>query len=389
MKILTLILLFFSFNFLCFADNDFIFDDHTRSYSRNLFLHSKAHYNFSRDENYRFEEEYMNGNAYRTTVGSISGKEFLLNQELVLNHQLNDKFWFRTYIFDEDGFHVNEQNVERYLELQYNLGNNWYASTLWTFAYRKDTVDTGFSLMKSDSNRGDFIKIDLIWEDFIYDDKNIEYGSQKKDSFGLNLMSKFETSNLYIYSKGKFSTGYEREYDSDDLIGESKTKNYFNFRADLKRNDIFGYKFEFSEFYKQQRYIDTTYDYTFYSVYYLNNINWEKKLDDKNRIFSELNYIIKIDDADEYKNYDTKRTDWIPVLGWLNKKDKDEFELSYKFAFIDIDSSNSSELNDTKDLLEGAWRRDFRESGFIRFSVSLFVEVQDFAGGNMRMAYYF
>ncbi len=105
---------------------------------------------------------YRRGRGLSFNVGSLGGKEFLIDQELILKGQLKNGVILRVLILNDQNFE-DDFSVQK-MELSYLSPRGWGISGMGTLAFQKEENDVGVALMKRQGLRE--TKIFLSFLDF-------------------------------------------------------------------------------------------------------------------------------------------------------------------------------------------------------------------------------
>ena len=92
-----------------------------------LYLHTLINYDYDPDWKQSWEKELLKGKGVRFNFGSVSGSKLLHHEDVVINHDLGEGWWFRTHISWEYSRYKDIDRSARYLEFQKRIFRNLFA----------------------------------------------------------------------------------------------------------------------------------------------------------------------------------------------------------------------------------------------------------------------
>jgi hypothetical protein len=161
---------FFYLHPLGAAEAEWKFEDAYRD--RLAYLHAYLNYDFNAVWYNNWEENYFRGNGFLLAVGSVTTHDLLINGSLVVNQSLGNGWWFRGEGSWLDTYHLSNSQKFTYMGLEKEVV--WHASLymLVNPAYDKEYTDLNMGVLLADSTRRNYLRLGLVWEDFVYDEKN-------------------------------------------------------------------------------------------------------------------------------------------------------------------------------------------------------------------------
>jgi hypothetical protein len=142
---------------------------------RFLYLHPLVNYNFNAQWQYDWERNLFKGQGFSLSVGSVTTHDLLVDGSLVLNQPLGEGWHFRGEgRWLETRHHTNIQQTT-YMGLTKQIIGNNSIYMLVNPAYNKEYTDLNMGIMFSDSSYENYLRLGIVWEDFVYDDKKVFY----------------------------------------------------------------------------------------------------------------------------------------------------------------------------------------------------------------------
>lgn len=192
---------------------------------------------------------FSSQNAYDIYVGSISSKQFAIQQRLKLNQKISDQLTFNLAYLEIENFEIGR---EQFISgLTYSLNSKLSFSAYTSLFSNKDQNDIGTSLnINLNSNHTITFFVNFI--DFGFNKRNqIEAVDQKNPlHFGLQgqwLNDTFEFLNYYIFQNSSVS----REFTlSDERYVFEESKIGFNGRLKILNSTY--YNFDISAFQSEE-----------------------------------------------------------------------------------------------------------------------------------------
>lgn len=113
---------------------------------------------------------WQRGQGFDFTVGSLGGKEFLLDQRILLQAQLTERLRFRLIWMNDQDF--EDDFATQKLELGYRIGQDWGVSGYGSLAFHKEENDVGVAVWRK---RDDFeSRLYMTLLDFQRNERNRE-----------------------------------------------------------------------------------------------------------------------------------------------------------------------------------------------------------------------
>ncbi|MGM0508284.1 MAG: hypothetical protein ACQERZ_03870 [Fusobacteriota bacterium] len=352
-----------------------------------LYIHEVVNYNFNMNWDEVFQRKNYTNNLVRFSYGSISSKDLLDYEQLIINQNLDSKTWFRLYIDKYQGRYHEIGKDRRYVELHRKVGENIFISAFSDPDYKKHTVDIGCGILFINRDKSNYIHLNYIDEDFPYDKRNKIGGKTLKNPRGLMWTLSFEKDNKYIFSEGKFTKKFIREYSdiekSPELKYHSQTNNFGTVAGGISLNKLDLYfKFDIYNIFDQKRFYNENRNYKYDKDIYIFRSNQIYPIGNELNLKVEMDYVYKKGNAKGYMNYNLIRTE--KILGaFINKRiQKNILELGYFGSFINKEKNNFKEYSYIdKAILK--WEYDFGPSR-LQVSISHVLQLQGFGGGNIQ-----
>ena len=119
----------------------------------------------------------------------------------------------------------------------------------------------------ADSSRENYLRMGLVMEDFVYDEKNNLDGVSDQTPLSLQRRARYHCDRFGIYSQGRWSRGFKRRYPNQELSPELTAHNqkinnaefkfyFFPSEQTLLNLNLTHYKFD-----EQKQFVDRDYNY--------------------------------------------------------------------------------------------------------------------------------
>ena len=357
-----------------------------------LYLHSALNYEFDPDWDQSWEKNLMRSNGIKLSFGSISKRELIQDEELLINQFLGNGWWFRAHLNQYGSRYEDKDRSTRYLEFQKKVFRNVYMFISGDMKHEKAEIDGTLGIMYTDDSREKYSRIQFCWDDLVYDERNTMGGDTKKFPLGVQWLLRWEGDNWNMFSDGKYSNGYSRDFPdikrSSVFYHQEQRNNHVDWkftyfltkfsRIEIK---ISHYNFRESRFYYELRN-----DYSYLNEINHGTVRYLFPMGVFDQIRLELHNIRQYSRADGYKDYRYKRYEYLPAMFLKRNIMKHTLELGYFSSIYDWDYDDHTDITDYSrsdyiDKVKFGWTYNFSKKAHIQLSVSHVLELKRFGGG--------
>jgi len=361
---------------------------------RLAYLHAYLNYDFNAVWYNDWEENYFSGNGFLLAVGSVTTHDLLVNGSLVINQSLGNGWWFRGEGGWLDTYHLSNSQKFTYMGLEKEVG--WHTSLymLVNPAYDKEYTDLNMGVLFADSTRRNYLRLGLVWEDFVYDEKNDYDGISATTPLSLQWFGRYNLGKFTVLSSGRLSRGFDRSYPNQErspLLSHHRQRfNTFNFKlyyafSDLSVLSFSAFHYLFAE---QKEFYEANLDYDYNNHFYLLGMEYMLRFQTDNRFRIKLNSMDQSASSEGYNRHIFSRQDIFTGVSYERFFARHTLELQYIFAYIWWDyrktpSSASSRENGLTDKIKLGWMYTFPQGSKFYISISHELQGGEFGGANL------
>jgi len=358
------------------------------------YLHTLINYDFNAVWYNDWEKNYFNGNGFLISVGSITTHHLHYDASLVINEALGKGWWFRGEGRIYDSFYLSNASKYTYMGLEKEVIYNTSLYLIVNPAFNKAYTHLNMGFLLADSSRENYLRLGLILEDFVYDEKNHLDGVSDQTPRSLQWRARYQKGDFAVFSKGRWSRGFKRRFPNRELsplltahdqkYNTAEAKLYY-FTKDLSILSLSYYHYKFDE---MKSFTDQKYDYLYKNQF--NNISMEYMLrfSHANRFRIKLNYLNQKAESQGFNGHKFKREDIMSGLSYERFFSAHMIELQYLFAIVQTQYGTlpylpSSVKKGFVDKIKLGWMYTFPQGS--KFYISLSHEVQggEFGGANL------
>jgi hypothetical protein len=363
---------------------------------RLLFIHPFVNYDYNAYWYNDWEKNYFKGNGFIFSVGSVTTHELLVDGQLVLNQSLGAGWRFRGEGRWSETLHLKNVVKRPFMGLEKKVVFNSSLYLIVNPAYDKEYTDLNFGILYADSTYENYLRVGLLWEDFVYDDKNNREGVTDKVPYAMQWYARYQWDQFAVYSQGRLSQGFERRYPNEelspvmtshDLQHSNATAKFYYFPSDVSILNLSLYHYRYEE--TKTFYADSL-NYNYKSHITDIGLDYLITLEDVNRLRLQLHYVTKSGQSVGYREHNFDRDDFLSAFSYERFFGRHIIELQYMFALPSWDYQSfhdqepSSECKGTMDKIKIGWTYQFPQSSKIHISVSHEVQVGNFGGANLQ-----
>jgi hypothetical protein len=263
-------------------------------------------------------------------------------------------------------------------------------------AYDKEYTDLNLGILYADSTYENYIRLGLLWEDFVYDDKNSFDAITDKVPFALQWYGRYQWDQFAIYSQGRLSQGFERRFTdqelspdltSHDLQHSNVTVKLYYFPSDVSILNLSFYQYQFNE---TKTFYADGFNYIYNTRITDIGLDYLLTLNEVNRLRLQLHYVVNRSKSIGYREHTFEREDLFSALSYERFFGRHIIELQYMFALPSWDYQSfhdqepSYNYSGIMDKVKIGWTYQFPQSSQIHISVSHEVNVGNFGGANLQ-----
>jgi len=363
---------------------------------RLLFIHPFVNYDYNAYWHNDWEKNFFSGNGFLFSVGSVTTHELLVDGALFINQALGAGWRFRGEARWSETLHLKNVEKSTFMGLEKEVINNSSVYLIVNPAYDKEYTDLNMGILYADSTYENYIRLGLLWEDFVFDDKNSFDAVTDKVPFALQWYGRYQWDQFTIYSQGRWSQGFERRYPyqelspdltSHDLQNSNVTLKFYYFPSETSILNLSLYHYQFNE---TKTFYADSFNYNYNARITDIGIDYLLTLKEVNRLRLQLNYVNKKAKSIGYREHFFDREDFLSAVSYERFFGSHIIELQYMFAlpswdyqsFHDQEPSNS--YSGIMDKVKIGWTYQFPQSSQIHISVSHEVNVGNFGGANLQ-----
>ena len=365
-----------------------------------LYLHALVNYSYDLHWLLEWERRLLADNGLRLNVASVSAQELLTIADLNVNQELNAKWRVQGRAFRHETKHRPGRNDQFFFGLERSILESSSVFLMVTPQYDKEFIDlyAGYTFYRQD--RQQYVRVGILLEDMVFNTKNELEGEYEQEPVALQWAVRLGAEDWWIFSEGKFGTGFERFYPnaeaSPELLRHDQQENFGRLKfTSVVSNDVAWsvwvdwYDFAETKFFRQP---GLDYDYTNSQLdcaaEYVHTL-WER-----HRLRFLAHYIQQEAGSTGFNAHDYDRTDVLGGAFYEYLWPMNGLTLAYAFGMPDaeyqsLDDSRNFNLDDYRDKLIVGWRHNFSADAQILFSISHEVSTQGFGGGNLQFQMFF
>jgi len=396
MKSLFILLLIITFSINTASGQDSKWTYEFGYQDRLLFIHPFVNYDYNAYWYNDWEKNLFSGNGFLFSVGSVTTHELLVDGDLVINQSLGAGWRFRGEGRWSETLHLKNTEKYTFMGLEKEVISNSSVYLIVNPAYDKEYTDLNMGILYADSTYENYIRMGLLWEDFVYADKNNMDGVTDKVPFALQWYARYQWDQFSFYSQGRLSQGFERRFPNQELSPDLtyhdlqhnnlKVKLYY-FPSDISILNLSFYHYQFNE---SKTFYADSFNYNYNTRISDIGLDYLLTLKEVNRLRLQLHYVIKKAKSLGYREHFFEREDFLSALSYERFFGRHIIELQYMFALPSWDYQSSHEQEPSYDYsgimdkVKIGWTYQFPQSSQIHISVSHEVQVGNFGGANLQ-----
>jgi hypothetical protein len=365
-----------------------------------LYLHPFVNYPYNLSWEYDWEQRQFSNHGFRLTVGSVTTDELLVDGELVINQDLGSGWRFRGRGVSREALHFNTGVESIFMGVEKTFYKNFSIFLLVNPSFDKEETDASTGILLTNSNREKYLRLAFIPEDFVYDEKNDRGGVSSQTPYAFEWFLRYGKEKWWIYSTGRFSTGFKREYPDKEASPElnSHQQQINNFTAKVyylpTKISIIGFSLSYYHFDEAREFTEPQNIYTYANNLYDISLELIVPWKERNRFRLLSHYMIQNAKSREFNAHDFNRDDFLSGFFLERIFSRHIIDAAYLFSIFDwtytgLAGQDNYSRNGYTDKLELGWTYSFAKSARIHISISHQVSIGGFGGANLQYIMFF
>lgn len=367
---------------------------------RFLYLHMYINYSYNIFWQNDWEEKYFSRNGFRLSVGSVTTDELMVDGQLAINEDLGSGWRFRGEGTMLATRHLNAREESAFMGFERNLYKNLSIFLLANPSFDKEETDASLGFLLTDNQREQYIRIALIPEDFVYQEKNDQGGISLKNPYALEWFLRFGKDRWRFYSEGRYSTGFEREFPDKEAspelgfhqqqINAFRVKVYYLPAASaIIGASLYHYYFE-----ETKRFTAAEQNYFYTNEIYDAALEAIIPFKTQNRFRLLSHYVFQKAASAGFNAHDFERDDWL--LGFFYERifsrhivDAGYMFTSFGWDYKALAGQGNYSRNGYVDKVKLGWTYSFKKIAQINISISHQLNIGGFGGANLQYIMFF
>ena len=391
--------------FCCIFFSVLIADNNFKSYEEPyqdviLYLHPLLNYSPPVDWQYDQDKNIFAMNGLYISTGSVTTDDLLLEARLVINQDLGKGWWFRGWGIHYDTRHLNLYNNSLFMGFDKHVFKNTYLFLQVNPHYDKEYTDimTGVALYSIDSEQ--YLRLGLLMEDFIYDEKNDFNAISDQTPLALRWQFRYILGAFILYTDGKFSRGFKRKYPdqrkSPDIFSHSQHTDHNISKLYYKHGEKFIIEISYSSyrFEEGKTFIDSLFNYIYGNN--LNDFGCEGNFIflPENHFRFNLHYLAQKAHASMYRAHRYARRDYLSGVFYERDVRQSRIDFGYMISFYDyryhgLAGQKGYTRQGYVDKLKLGWTYRFPQGARLHLSLSHELSSGEFGGANLQSMIFF
>ena len=362
---------------------------------RLLYIHPFINYNFNSSWYNRWEVNYFSGHGFLFNVGSVTTHDLLVDGSLVINQALGKGFRFRGEARWLETLHLKNKQKSVFIGLEKQVFDYSSIYLIVNPAYDKEFTDLNMGLLFADSSYQNYLRLGLLWEDFVYDEKNGLDGISDKIPLSLQWYGRYHWKQFVFYTDGRLSKGFERRFPNQelspdltahDLLWNDLRAKFYYLPSDQSIFCLSAYHYYFKEV---KRFTAQENNYDYLNKIYNIAFDYLQTFKELNRIRVQIQYVIQKAQSTGYRGHRYDRHDFMSAISYERFISAHTLELQYMYALPQWEyvglSANPENYNEggMMDKVKFGWTYNFPQGAKFYISISHEVRSGNFGGANL------
>lgn len=374
------------------------FDDAYKN--ERLYIHALTNYELNPKWHLDWEKNFIHRNGMKLSFGSVTTEELMCNVQLVINEELGNGWRFREYFHWYASRHRNTEEKSNFMGFEKEIWNGFSSFLLFHTAYHKEEMDMKWGVGYANPNREKYVRFAIAWNDFVYDSKNDKGGKTLQNAPVFQWNARVGKGNWWIFSQGKYTDGFKRNYADPELSSVSFHQQKINdaaikFYYELSPTSLIEISTFYYYFYERKRYRTPEYDYSYRNNIYQHTLRYLFDLNSRINLRSSVHYVWQNSDANGFRNYTYERRElFFPAIFVEFRLAQEILELGYFGSSYKWDHDEGINADDFSedgyiDKLKLGWTHEFNDHAKLQVSISHVVSISGFGGGNLQYIMFF
>jgi len=364
-----------------------------------LYLHSAANYVFPVNDDFIWEQSQFQGTAIRMSFGSVEVNDLLCDYQTSIRHLLIPGIWFTLDQRYYASQHWDEHDKRTDLGFEAKIWRGFSAFFSGNPAFDKEEADVKFGLGWANRNSDQYLRLALCLDDPFYESKNNLAGLAPQYAKGICWQVRLPLRDFWLYSSGKFSSGFKREYPdyikSPELRRHSQQIN----RCESKLYYLFSNRAllelvcEYYDYFEQKKItISGAEDhYLYQNKIWMRSFRYSWPFTNQQQLRLIFRCVTQDAKAEGMRNYTYERTEFLPALFYRLRYKNFLTELGYMGSIFDWDYLDSQpqqnySRRDWTEKVKLAFAYHFNPLSRLELSVSHVLTYWGFGGGNLQFS---
>lgn len=284
---------------------------------RLLYVHAFLNYELTAFWQYGWEQRFFSSNGFRLTVGSVTTTDLLGDEQLALNPDLGGGWRFRGLGTWLAARHLNAEEKSTFMGFERHIFREFSIFLLTDPSYDKENTDASLGVLAADKSREKYLSAALVWEDFVYGEKNPRGGVSIRDPLAFQWFLRYGKDKWWVYSEGKLSTGFERSFPDQELspqeqyhrqrIQRLRGKGYYHpAPTTILAGSLYYYRFD-----EAKNFYQAEYNYCYRNVLYGGSLEYISPAGTRARLRALSHYVRQEAGSSGFNSHDFKRGDFL------------------------------------------------------------------------------
>jgi len=367
-----------------------------------VYIHARVNYALGPDWVREWERRLASHSSVRTTVGSVTNKQFLTDVRLRVNEQLGGgPIRFRYDVRWLDGEHVDTGRLQQFLGFEATLAGPLGLQALVHPTSRKDDMDMAFGVVLTDGARERYLRASIRLDDFLYGDKNAMGGESVSEPVGVQWQGRYAAGRWELYSEGWYSSDSERAFPdstrSPVLAGTGGRLNGSESRVRwlIAETAFLELQLSHYDFVDGEVWRDADGGFQYANEIFETVARFVFPLGERWRAWPAVHILSRSAVAEGREDYQVDRSDVMPAaFVQYAFTPTNAVELGYMGSWSDrsrvgADPAGDYDTRAWADKAKLAWTHNFSAMAHLQMSVSQKISSGRFGGGNVQFWAYF
>jgi hypothetical protein len=365
-----------------------------------LYLHPLLNYAPPITWQYDWYQNYYNHNGFYISTGSVTTDDLLVDGRLFINQELGLGWWFRASGVRYESRHLYRFNPSIFMGLDKQIYRQIYLFLQVNPYFDKEYTDVIAGVALYGDHHEQYLRLGLLLEDFIYDEKNDYNGESDQIPLALQWHLRYTWFDFTFYSDGKWSRGFKRRFPdrikSPQIISQTQHIDHSVSKVYYRWHDRNLFELSYSTYYfdEEQTYVDSLYNYMYGND--IDDLSCEGYVAfmDNNFFRFMVHYLIQHAQASMYRAHCFSRTDYLFGIFYERCIQSSRIDFGYMISFFDFTYRALAGQSDYMrqgyvDKLKLGWTYHFPHNACLQLSLSHELSSGEFGGANLQYMMFF